>query len=465
MKLNQFRYFIPLLTIILLSSCLETNAPTVVSSDATFVSLTFAKNDSIPFLSSARFTLAADGKTIVNVDSLPYKTRIDSVYPTFSFKSSSRDTLFFPAGYKYKKESAVITGKDTIDFSNQIDLIKIRNYAADAKTSKDYFIKVNVHQVYPELYVWSKVTNNIDSHDATSQKAILVNDTIFYYQNNATNAYLYKSTDGRSWTAQTLTNFPVNTPINDMQFFNGKLFFTQNGDKIYSSLNSRDWNVRSSSNYNYTSLLFILNNKLWAVSQSKADLSYHFSSSVDGDNWSDMGQIPSNFPVSNFASLAFQSRNGHPKAIVTGGLSKTNDQLKNSWSTLDGINWIDFSIENHSLDTLALGASIISYDNKLFVFGLRNDNPTPKSHYKVSRDEGLSWQRPDSTYNYLPKDFEPRNNQSLVVFKPRIYSKYDSKQQNIESNRIFIIGGKTSASVIKSDVWTGKLNRKSFLLQ
>jgi len=470
MRFNQFRFIIPLFTIILLSSCLGTNTPTTVSSDRTFVSLTFATNDSIPYISTAKFTLNADSMTIVNVDSLPYKTRIDSVYPTFTFKSSSRATMFFPVGYKYKKDSAVITGKDTVDFSNLTQPIRVRNYAADGKIYKDYFVKVNVHQVDPELYIWNNVTGDIDSHSATSQKAITVNDTIFYYLNNATNAYLYKSTDGKTWSELALTNFPANTPLNDIQWFNGKLFFTQDGDisnsstnKIYSSSNSRDWTAKSSADYNYTSLLFILNNKLWAIMQSKADLKYHLANSTDGDIWSVLGEISADFPVREFASLTFLSRTGRPKVIVTGGISQTNEQLKTNWSTLDGINWIDFSIENHSLDTLALGASIISYDEKLLLFGLRSDNS--KSHYKVSKDEGLSWQIPDSTYNYLPKDFESRNYQSVVVYKPRTYSKYDTKQQDIESNRIYIIGGKTPTSVIKSDVWTGKLNRKNFLIQ
>jgi len=38
------------------------------------------------------------------------------------------------------------------------------------------------------------------------------------------------------------------------------------------------------------------------------------------------------------------------------------------------------------------------------------------------------------------------------------------KGQILQSNRIFIIGGK-SGSTTFSDVWTGKLNRKNFLRQ
>ena len=68
-----------------LSSCLPTDPTTTLSSDASFVSLTLSGNDSVK---TAKFTLNADGITIENKDSLPFQTRIDSVYTTISFKSS-----------------------------------------------------------------------------------------------------------------------------------------------------------------------------------------------------------------------------------------------------------------------------------------------------------------------------------------------------------------------------------------
>ena len=91
----QFKFFSVLFVfsaIIILSSCLDTTTPTTSSSDASFVSLTLAGNDSVK---TAKFTLDGDGVTITNVDSLPYGTRIDSVYPSFSFKSSSKAVLHF----------------------------------------------------------------------------------------------------------------------------------------------------------------------------------------------------------------------------------------------------------------------------------------------------------------------------------------------------------------------------------
>ena len=103
MQFKFLRLLFVLSAILILSSCLDTTTTTTTtSSDASFVSLTLAGNDSVK---AAKFTLDGDGVTIINVDSLPFRTRIDSVYPTFAFKSASKAVLHFPKNriiYKYK---------------------------------------------------------------------------------------------------------------------------------------------------------------------------------------------------------------------------------------------------------------------------------------------------------------------------------------------------------------------------
>ena len=466
MKFNQFRLIFFISSIILLSSCLSTTTVTIASSDPSFVSLTFAVNDSVPYLSTAVFTLVDN--TIVNVDSLPYKTRVDSVYPTFSFVSSAATILKFHSGYKYKKDSALVagSGKDTIDFRQPIGL---RNYAADGKAYKDYTITVNVHQVDPELYHWNKASDNLNaSINAKSQKTVILNDVMYYYLNDGASAYLYTSNNGFNWASATVTGLPVNTPLNDMIQFNGKLYLTQDGTNIYSSADGLTWTKKTVTNYTFKSLLYVLNGQLWAVVQA-TDGSYHFSISNDGNFLNtDMtsGTIPANFPVKDFASVSYSTSTGKPKVLVLGGYSTAGIPLKNNWSSEDGVYWVDFSMENHSLDTLSVGASVISYDNKLLVFGNRTDN-AGKSYYRISKDEGLSWQVPDTLRNFLPAGYSPRNYQSVVVFKPLALKGVQSpalKGQILQSNRIFIVGGK-SGSASFSDVWTGKLNRKNFLRQ
>jgi hypothetical protein len=446
-KLSRLLFTITI--VILLSSCLGTTTVTTTSSNPRFVSLTFAKNSIIASLDSAKFALNADSITIVNEDSLPYKTRIDSVNPTFRFISTSRATLFFNrADYKYKKDSAVITGKDTIDFREPV---RVRNFAADGKTYRDYYVKVNVHQVNPELYIWSKIKDQLESGTITNQQAALFNNTFYFYATDGTNLNAFSSANGYDWSSAKTTGMPTNNPMNPFISFNGKLYTCYSITQILNSSNGLDWNSAdySTQDYNFISLLFAFNQQLWAITQSKSDQTYHFATSVDGTTWVIRGTIPSNFPIYESAALSFSSRTGKSKVIVLGGYSADGTLLATRWSTIDGINWLDFNTQNNSLPALA-EASVIAYDNNLLLFGGKSADNTPiTTPIKQSIDEGLSWSIPDSTKNYLPVDFQPRYNTSVLV---------DA------SSRIFIVGGQTS-SVGLSDVWTGKLNRKSFLLQ
>jgi len=465
MKISHFRLFVPLFVIVLLSSCLGTNDPTTYSDNPTFVSLKFAENDSIPNLEDAVFTLELDGadSVIVNLDSLPYQTRIDSVYPTFSFKSTGGTLLYYSDG-----TTKALTGTDTIDFRY---VVKIKNTALDLDSlhSRVYPIKVNVHQVEPELYVWNKVSDNLDSHGAVHQKAVY-NESIYYFVNNNSESYLYVSSDGYNWEPEkTVTGLPADVTFKDLTVFDKKYYLTSGDNKIYSSVDGISWSVKQLNDYEFKSLLFSMSSKLWAVVQSDADNTKHFASSEDAITWAVDLQtdFPSNFPVSDFIAHSFFSRTGKAKALVVGGVDADGNTLHTNWNTENGKYWRDFSVENKTLDTLSAGGSIISYDDKLLVFGKRN-NVVDSAYYKMSKDEGLTWEIPDTTYTYnvLPEDYKARNYISAIVFNPMTYNKKTTYtlDQVRNSNRIFLLGGVSKTQSL-SDVWTVKLNRKDFLLQ
>jgi len=471
MKFSPFKFILLASFIVFLTSCLgTTDTATTVSSDATFVSLTLAKNDSVK---SAVFTLVDD--TIVNVDSLPFNTKVDAVYPTFSFKSTSAVKMRDPK--RAITDSITLTGKDTINFSQ---VVNFRNYSSDKTKSLPYHVKVNVHKVEPELYNWSPINTAIDSHNASNHKTIVFKDKLFYYSNDGSGSYLYTSTDGTAWSEQTVTGLPTSTPLNDITEFNGKLYLSQDGFNIYSSADGVSW-TKFVSDYNFKSMLYVLSGKLWAVVQSKTETFCRFASFTEADGWVVRGQIPANFPIRDFTSLSFASRTGQPKVLIIGG-STSDAVLKTRWSSEDGVYWTDFSVDNHTLDTLAVGASVIKYGDKLLLFGVRSDSVKYTNHFRESIDEGFSWQAPDTLYNRLRlsvktviagKDstiytnYQPRNYQSVVVMNPHDYTGTNSAslfEAIQKSNRIFIVGGKTKTEVL-SDVWTGKLNKKNFLRQ
>lgn len=459
MKFNQFRFILFFSVAVMLSSCnwLDSNTPAEPSSDAYFVSLKFTKNDSILNLETAVFTVDADS-TIVNLDSLPYQTRIDSVLPVFAFKSTLVAYLYFQNG-----DSILLTGKDTVDFTQ---VTKVRNIAEDRVTSKTYPVKVNVHQVDAELYVWDQANPGIYTPGGTNQKGIIFKDNFFFYVNSGAGNNLYTSANGYDWTPGTVTGLPISNTLGDMTEFNGKLYLSGEGNRLYSTANGTTWENGgfTLANHNLVTLLLVLDSKLLAVAKRTTDNKYYFTSSTNGSDWVLGDTIQANFPIRDFAAISVSTRNGKQKALVMGGVNADGMTLKNRWSTQDGKYWVDFSRENRTADTLATGASLFAYDNKLFAIGLRNDKTEPALHYLVSVDEGLSWKMPNNVYNSLPDAFEPRSYISAVVFKPRAYNKADSKTVIEESNRIFLMGGKTESDVY-SNVWTGKLNRKNFLVQ
>lgn len=445
MKFYFLKFICLFCVAVALSACLNSNDTSVTSStNPRMTSLTLAGNDSI---TKAVFSINADSVTIENVDSLPFGTPVKKAIPTFKFVSTYGALLYINGSTTGK----ALTGKDTIDFTLPV---KIKNYAADNLTTKEYTIKVNVHKVEPKLYVWSLLNGSVGAANPTSQKAIYFNNKLLYFANEAGVTNLYTSINGVSWAHANLSGLPANaTMVNTVQF-NSKLFYTQDDVKIYSSTDGTSWTVAdvSAADYTFKTMLFALNGSVWAITQSKVDLKYRFASSIDGSVWLIQNELPVGFPLTDFAAVSFTSRvGGKPKAIVIGGKDGNGAILNTNWNTENGTYWVNFNenaSHSKSLDTLALGASLISYDSKLFVFGTKKDN-VAVPQYKVSLDEGLTWKAPDTLYNRLPKTYTQRNYSSVVVDN---------------SNRIYIVGGKANAAIL-TDVWTGKLNSLSFIRQ
>lgn len=469
---NPFKLLFFILIVVIFTSCDWLESETVeYSSNPTFVSLTFTADDSIPALSTAYFSLEWDTElndsVIVNLDSLPYNTAIDSVIPVFTFYSTSAYAVYLKDSNNVDIDTTYLSGTDTLNF-NQV--YKIINYAADGVTSRIYPIKVNVHKVEANLYQWFKVKNQIFSHPVDRQKAIYFNNTFFYYTISGSKNYLYTSQDAINWTekSNTLSNFPVNANIRELIEFQSKLYFTTSDAKLFSSVDGFNWNnetvVLSNNDYSFTTLLYSFNSSLFAILKSKVDNSYHFASSSNAIDWFVNDLIPVNFPISDFAALSFTTRRMLPKVLVTGGYSASGNSLKNVWSTENGSYWLDYSTENGT-HGYVVGSSIIAYDDSLLLFGgLNTTGSVIESPYLISRDEGLSWSVPDTTYNRIRQMYiSSSNDTTYTTYEPRAYQSVVYVKSGLD-HLIYLIGGVDSSnSKVYSDVWIGKLNRLSFL--
>lgn len=445
-----------------MSSCLWDDEETELSENPYFYSLKFAKNDSVPSLQYAVFTLVYDSllqdSIIVNLDSLPYETPIDSVSPTFTFMSTSGSYLILRDSLGTGTDTINLTGKDTVDFTR---VLSVHNTAENKLATSSYPVKVNVHQVEPKLFHWNMLNAQIYTHSGSVQRTLLYNNSFFFYVSSGLNNYLYTSSDGVSWTPAALQGLPADiVDLRSLTIFNNSLYYVHENGDMYSSANGVAWSKTAADNgvNTFVNLLFVLEGKMWATVKNSISNQHYFATTVNGLNWLIGESVPSNFPVGDYASLSFASRTKKPKAIVLGGYSANGTLLRNAWSVERNVynqfKWVDFSLENTSLVSLA-GASLVTYDDKLLLFGGMDANDQViKPFYIESIDEGLTWRAVDTTYNELYDEkleisYTPRSYQS-VIYEP-------------VSKSIYLFGGRTTQ--VYSDVWRGKLNRLSFIRQ
>jgi hypothetical protein len=389
------------------------------------------------------------------------------VFPKFSFKSTSGAFLTLRDSLGTGLDTVILTGTDTINFNRVISVTNIPE-DGDQLKSRTYPIKVNVHKVQSELYVWKKTVNQLYTQPANMQKAISRNDTIFFYASSGINNYLYFKKTGQEWKETKVNGLPNYSNLFTIATFNNKFFLIDDYVNIYSTSNGIDWKKDiNSDNYKFLTFLFELDGKLWAVTKSETDGKNRFAYTINGDKWFITGEIPDNFPVGGFAALSFNSRTKKPKAVVLGGYTQNGKLLNNVWSTENGTYWVDFTVENVTLDSLA-GATIIHYDDKLLLFGGMNDEgKIVDTNFMQSIDEGLTWSKPDTTYTQI-RELENNDGNSKYSyygersFQSVVYIKEPNAVGTFNHN-IYLIGGRDATSKVYTDVWVGKLNRLSFL--
>ena len=489
MKFNFSRIIFFVSVVAFLSSCLNSSDTTSTSTDANFYSLKFASDDSVPGISSTSFKLIpiSDGSKdsmITNIDSIAYNSDVNDVIATFSFKASNG--AYYIYGDK-NETHALSSGSDTIDFNRKP--LYVVNYVVVNKdtTRVKYLVDVRVHKADPKLFMWSKLQNTPNFHDdAINHKLLAIGDVLYYFANTGTKAYVNISSDeGQSWKETELSNFPMNASLTDMTVFGDQMYVAGDG-KYYRSTDGINWGEFSDADYKFSAMICPINNQLWAISKSNADSKYRFATTSDGLLWTIRGEIPnySTFPVKDFTASGFYSKVGTTKVVIVGGVNPANETLNRSWSTEIGSTWVNMSRENKTLDTLALGASIVYYDKSLLLIGKKTTKDSIQ--YKRSFDEGFSWLRPDSTnrvrvtdvHIYRPDStnkvrfgdrFTPTVFPTMAVLHP--IAKPDSINDasrliEIErSNKLFIIGGKDANGKFSKEVWKGKKNKLNFLRQ
>ena len=166
-----------LLMSIAISSCLSSDDEYEVSSDATVhaFGLDTIHGKHYPF------TIDQVKREIYNIDSLPVgsDTIIDSIlidtfyvtgYVTSHVSGDAPDTILNINNYQNLTGAATVEG------------LKFKIYAADGLTTRDYTLRINIHQQEPDSLQWTNMTDRIAGFPSASianrQKAVTLDNNL-----------------------------------------------------------------------------------------------------------------------------------------------------------------------------------------------------------------------------------------------------------------------------------------------
>ncbi|MDD4514866.1 DUF6242 domain-containing protein [Massilibacteroides sp.] len=451
---NRILLFFTCCFTLLLSSCLGSDDEVEydIAKNCQINSFVLA-HDSIPTLSTTKFTIDQLNNKIYNQDSLPYGTIVEKVVPTVTYISSvsigavqviqeaTGDTIYW-------------NGTDSLDYSKPVKFIIT---AYDGVTKKEYDTRLNVHQLIPDSMVWSQSSVSLPGTAVAERKVIAFTSEgseSYYMYTKETNGYhLYtaSTSDLSTWSSQELNGLPEEgISWNQLIEYETSLYVLSTDHKLYVSTDGENWSLVDNSP-SIIALLGVVHEETTAKRPSalaaiaSVDGVTRFANMDKTGVWFEGDDVPAQFPISDFASLSYNLMY-RERLLLIGGKNTEGTVLADTWSTMDGISWV--STTSDISFTAREGASVALYDSTFFMIGgFDSEGAGLKDIYR-SKDNGLTWMLSDSLV-VMPEEYKARGSASLIV---------DDK-----TNYMYLFGGKDSkGNNDLGDLWQGRINRLGF---
>lgn len=454
MKLKQItQLLIAVFSLVAFGSCNDSTTYTSGTASAnaqlyslslTAIPMTKADTANFPVLAKTKFSVDQFRSLIYNPDSLPYKTRLTKYLPKFTYENPSKIEIVYP---KLPEDSIVEwSTSDSVDFSLYP---RIRVFAEDGISKRDYTVEIRIHKVDPDSLMWNNVTTAFELPvDIRNQKTILVGNTFHTFSINKDNKfYLYKTDKGSTsptWAENTPTVIPANVKLESITYFNSKFYAVDGSENSYSSIDGITWEAKKTG---VRSILGVLPEKEAAKDSLllilKESGKYVFAKTLDMQTLkvvakisynNESNEVPSGFPTEGLTSVTNYDRTNLGRNMLAVTASNTTSNL--TWSLRSGEDQLE--VANNQKNTLfdpAQGISTFLYDGYIYTL-------TKNLFYKTE-SFGYKWIEA-SIKEVLYPEMPKASGQSVVV---------DS------DNYIWIFGGIDSSNSPVRQVWKGRINR------
>lgn len=452
MKKNRLHLWIGGCAVLLLSSCLGGNEAVDEEALSNCQIISFSlTNDSIPALSTLKFTIDQVNGQIYNKDSMPYGTIIDRKAVCTIGYDRSLSPSAVEIYQEATKDSTYWNGTDSLDFSN---FVRFRVYSYNGKFYKTYIAKVNIHQQQPDSMTWTLHSDQLAGKNIREQKVFASGDSYRMFVRNTAGYELHTSlkTDVKSWKATALEGLSnKELLLSQMTKYAGAFYVPATDGSLYYSSDGIRWEVQAGAP-NIKALPGVLDSVtqirrpsvLTAVIE-EGD-AWLFARMGENRQWETGTAVPETFPVAGFGKVSYELMY-YPHLTVVAGKDRNSRLSNDSWDTMDGLTWVRLTDEMQSFYEEREGIMLTQYDNKLFLIGgIDASDHALKDIYR-SEDKGITWNLAD-TLIVLPEVYRARGYASVLVDEEQFLLLFGGKERN-------------GANMLE-ELWRGRINRLGF---
>lgn len=391
--------------------------------------------DSFPDFKDYVFYIDNFAGRIYNLDSFPFASDVDSLFPSIIALSSNDKITIDGEAWKDK-------GIRDWSSGGPFELI---NHSEDGKYTKTYQVYVNIHQVDPDSMRSQQMSGNYPHYEGT-QKLLQVDGYLhcFYIDSQSKNLAHYQSSDGIQWSAAAIAQgLEGDIKIASLCAYQDSFYLINQAGAIFASKNFIQWKKHEQSHKvidlhgELRGRKHLSNNALIGIVEDKQG-QWRFARYEQ--SWSLGEVVPEDFPISQYASVQSTTVTDVDFVVITTGLTRDGQYAKSTWSSMDGLYWARIS-NTESADLLLQGASMFYYDENLYLLGGQNEEGSYKDLY-ISENHGINWKLAESRKQIKALD-APLVNAQIIS----------------DENYIYIFGGNSESD---KKMWKAWLNRMLF---
>lgn len=446
-------------------------------------------------LDSVFFSIDLNTARIFNADSLPYGTDVSALAVSLTTDACSKVTVLAPGE---EEEIDYLTDESVkINFSK--GSVKLHLVSYDGEHSRDYDIKVNVHNVVPDSLYWSEaayralptafrnpVAQKTVASTWTGQVYCLTTDGADYNMSVSPNPYKGNWYDGTP-------HFGKDADVSTFTYAEGMFYILADDGELLASTNP--YNGWRGTGEHWSSIIGAYGQVRLLGLKKVGDRYIHVSYPALQET-----VASADFPVSaHSAVVEFTTKwASKPQILFLGGRLADGSLSGATWA-YDGSKWAkigdgmkpaeNYSVTRYTITETDTVSWRLKESDVLLAFGGLSEDGVGRDVY-LSRDMGITWKKGDK-YLQLPEYMPSVYDADLIVFNtpmteavngsdaaakawhevplkklPSVYtmpkSRIATPVEDWECPFLYMFGGLDENGVLQNSLWRGVINHFTF---